>query len=169
MNATWIRGAAVVIWLALAAGFVPATAGQVETVNVSVTVPTLQRLDLSTHAVSFAAITSHEYDVGYVAEPAALTVTVSSNTAWKLSVRTTSANMGTVCGYAKPASDLQWRKSGGAYAAITGADQVIESSTIHAAGHAVSVDVRMMLNWARDIPGRYGLDLTFTLAESVEP
>ncbi len=151
----------ILAWLLLATAGLRAA----ETVSVTMTVSPVVVVQLSTASIAFPEITASDFDAGFVEIEAAVSVTLSSNTGWALSVKTAAADLGTVNGYAKPLIDLEWRRSGGTYVPIGSVDVIAESSTQGITNHTVVFDIRMRLHWSRDLPGTYGLYLDLTLAE----
>lgn len=160
----------IVVFLLFLVLFIPSLswADETEHTTVGVTVPTLFSLVLSTPSFSFSDIGVSEMNTGYVEAIDALTITLSSNVAWTLSVKTYDENMGTSTNgsYVKPLNDFLWRKDGGSYAAITNNDVEVTSDENYAHDNEVTLDYKMLLDWAEDAPGEYGLTVTVTLAEA---
>lgn len=133
--------------------------------SVGVTVPVIQAMELRPPSFIFPRISSSNLDKGFVESRGAAIITVSSNVAWQLTVRSEDLDMGKVGNRIKPLSDFLWKKSGDAhYTAISHEGRLVDSSARYADHREVEVDYRMVVGWTRDKPGTYGLTLRFTMS-----
>jgi len=86
---------------------------------------------------------------------------------WKLMVKTNNNDMGVVGNYTKPISDFLWRATGSyttqtTYTSITDYD-VEAARGAKGTNRIVYIDAKILLFWARDIPGKYDIIVTYTL------
>jgi hypothetical protein len=87
--------------------------------------------------------------------------------AWKVMVKTDNNDMGVVGNYTKPISDFLWRATG-SYATQTSYTNITNYDVEAARGakgtnFIVYIDAQVLLSWARDIPGKYNLVVTYTV------
>jgi len=99
---------------------------------------------------------------GYLEETNSVDLTVNSNIAWKIQVRTDSTNMGQSRDSAvlKPISDFMLREHGGSYFSISNAPQILASGS--RGSFDIGVDHRILLGNDYS-PGTYGLDIVYTI------
>lgn len=113
------------------------------------------------------------FDTGYVQSASdATSLTLNTNDVWDLSARLGGAWTcpGT---YDKAESDLLIRitnvpagtiqNGASAFIALTGGDLVILSHDASVTDNQVDVQTRVLLDWEKDIPGSYAIDVTYTL------
>lgn len=134
-------------------------------VSVNVSVDTMVDLELDSPTYSFGSVSSTELDQGFVEEISASTITIKSNTGWNLTIKTTNANMGISGGYTKPISDFEWRKSGGAYQAITQTETTTDTGS-PSSSEQIAIDYKILMNWTVDEPGTYSITLVYKLTSS---
>jgi hypothetical protein len=96
-----------------------------------------------------------------------IVVVTDTVNAWKLMVKTNNNNMGVVGDYAKPISDFLWRATGSyatqtTYIGITNYD-VEAARGAKGTNLIIYIDAKILLSWARDIPGKYSIIVTYTL------
>ena len=119
----------------------------------------VQILTIDTNVVSFTTPTAADYDAGYVVKASANTLTVDSDIDWKLQILGSTATWsctGATCWSGKPRGDIEWRKSGGSYAALVATAATVATGTATSPGtEDVTVDFRVQLSWANDAPGAY--------------
>ena len=87
--------------------------------------------------------------------------------AWKVMVKSDSTDMGVVGSYAKPIGDFRWRATGN-YATQTSYTNITNYDVEAARGSKgynliVYIDAQMLLSWAKDVPGKYNLIVTYTV------
>jgi len=95
------------------------------------------------------------------------TLALDSNSSWKLSARST----GFTGPYDKPTGDLMLKdlssshvtNSFNTYKSLSGADQEIASYNKGVRGETHPVQYKVLLDWARDVPGTYSATVTYTL------
>jgi hypothetical protein len=158
----------VVLLLGLSA--IPALAAtDTDTVSVTVSIGELVDLTLSTNSLTWAAneITAGRFDAG-VSWAKDVTATVKSNTGWKLEIKGTSdyfSYSGSGTDPNKPVSDIQWRDGGSTYYDLSTTNAEVASDTGYTPGTDISLNIRIKLDWADDIPGTYTYDhILFTLS-----
>lgn len=121
-------------------------------------------ITLNSSSFSFPNPTESDYNQGYVEALAALQGSYSANSRWALTIHTDDTDLGTLGGNTKPLSDLLWRDSnGGTYAAISQTQTVIVSSNKKASNEPLSIDFRVLLDWAQDVPGSYECIVCITI------
>jgi hypothetical protein len=125
------------------------------------------------------SITVSDIDLGIVGEGeflaghalvAAHAIFWASDTPWRITVSSLDPNLGTSDdgSYIKPLGDLLWKLSDEAtwtpmtqdaeeldWSAVVGEEAIGES--------AIHVDFVVLLDWLKDVPGRYGTKLVFTI------
>lgn len=113
------------------------------------------------------------FDTGYVQSVSdATSLTLNTNDVWDLSARLggTWTCPGT---YDKAESDLLIRITNGpagtiqngasGFIGLTGVDLVILSHDAAVTDNQVDIQTRVLLDWEKDIPGSYSIDVTYTL------
>ncbi|HYE59313.1 MAG TPA: hypothetical protein VD948_12450 [Rhodothermales bacterium] len=125
---------------------------------------TFNALTVTPSSLSLPSIGVTEFDRGFSAV-AQYTVTVEPTNGnrtrtWYLCLQATSATFPAVSGYSKPIGELQWSIDGSTWTNFSVSTQQIASSV----GTATQVVyVRLLVNYAKDVPGTYGpAPLTFT-------
>ena len=117
------------------------------------------RVTVAPSSFSFS-VTPGDYNQGYT-EALGQSVTVLSNNAWTLSIRSSQTSWTGTGGarLTKPRTDLQWSTSiGGPYTAMTGnnaASALQIASGTATAGTVVSVWYHVLWSWTLDTPGTY--------------
>lgn len=101
---------------------------------------------------------------GHVERPNAVRLNARSNTAWVITARAESANMGTSDdgSYTKPIRDLQVRADGGTYTPLSQDNQIIASGG--AGKRTVGVDYRVAFDQAEYRPGDYEATVVYTIS-----
>jgi len=154
----------------------PAIAAQKDTAGVTMQIPSMCKLSInnSDQVIDLLQDASGEgaYEAGYVqGETNKPSLTVSSNTNWKLSAAV-SIDWEAVEGYQKSTSDLtlkvtssSGRQTGFAdYTPLSLTDQEIARYT-KGSGHEIyNCSYRIKLDWAKDVPGMYIIIITYTLS-----
>jgi len=132
---------------------------------------TVKRADQSINLLQDASGEA-AYEAGYVdgaiARP---TLTVDSNTSWKLSVKI-SSDWNNVNGYQKATGDLKFKvtSSSGKQTSFTDflplalTDQEIASSSDGIGSSVYNCQYRILLGWEKDKPGAYNIIIVYTLA-----
>ena len=120
----------------------------------------VQILTIDTTQVSFSTPSASDYDAGHMERLLTNTLTIESDIDWKLTVLGTSATWsctGVGCWGAKPRGDIEWRVSGGTYAALIGTAATVKtgSTTTPPGTEDVVMDYRVLLDWTTDAPGSY--------------
>lgn len=119
-------------------------------------------------ALNFGSATSAQFNAGFAQSSYTVTVDPQTGQRWFLCVQATSANMGTVSGYTKPIGDLQWSVDGTTWTSL--AFNTLQAVTNMSGTRTVTVFVRTLLSFARDIPqanfsaGTYSANLTFQVS-----
>ena len=120
-------------------------------------------------SVNMGIVTADDYRAGYQEKIQANLLTVKDNeNDWKVMIKTYDSSMGVVGSYAKSVSDLEWRAQG-AYAAQTTYIGLANYDIEVARGpkdnndRSVFIDYRVLLSWAKDVPGNYYITLLYTL------
>jgi hypothetical protein len=150
-----------------------AFAGSSENVTLTVNVPSVLELATSSNTVSITN-TSADYvsaDAITTTAAAAHQLTVRSNRAWDISVKSATANFAFTPSTAgdtrtKPASDAQVRKASGTYAALTTTNATLATGTpggVSHSGNTFAVDYKVATDITLDPPGAYALDVVYTL------
>ncbi|MDP2911763.1 MAG: hypothetical protein Q8N76_05480 [Candidatus Omnitrophota bacterium] len=119
-------------------------------------------------SVNMGIVTASDYQNGFQEKIQANLLHINSNDDdWKVMVRTDDSSMGVIGSYTKPVSDLQWRAQG-TYATQTTYTSVSNYDIEVARGPRGSVknlfiDYKVLLSWAKDVPGDYYITLLYTL------
>ncbi|MGH7735558.1 MAG: hypothetical protein ACREOE_18165 [Gemmatimonadales bacterium] len=122
--------------------------------------------------VAFAAPAAADFNAGSIASTGTLTYSVAtsggppgtSHTS-TVSIRATTGTLGGT----KPLSDLQWGRADmpGTWNGVTTSDAQVEQQTIVRKGAndpwSNSLNFRMLLSYANDVPGSYSTGLVITL------
>jgi hypothetical protein len=156
--------------LTLTAG---AFAGTTETVTLTVNVPSVLELTTTSNSVTITNVAA-DYagsDAITTTAAAAHQLSVRSNRAWDISVKSATANFSFTPSFAgdtrtKPASDAEVRKASGTYAALSTTNASLATGTAGGVGHAgntFAVDYRVNTDITLDPPGAYALDVVYTL------
>jgi hypothetical protein len=113
------------------------------------------------------------YDTGYLESAAAATVlTLSTNDRWDLSARL-GGDWSCPGTYDKAENDLRIRISNtptgtilngaSAFIPLNGSDTQILSHDSAVSGNTVDIQTEVLLDWTKDVPGAYGITVTYTL------
>ena len=83
-------------------------------------------------------------------------------------VKTNNENMGVIGGYAKPIGDFQWKARSSyatqiTYVGITNYDVEAARGPAGQSLNTIYIDHRILLAWAKDVPGDYYLTIVYTL------
>jgi hypothetical protein len=140
-----------------------------QTGSVSITAGRVIRLQMSANSTALTTPTSADFDAGLNATTGP-TLTVSSNSAWRLYLRASTATWtatntspGAPARVNKPAADLKWAKvSGGPFAALTTADVALVNANA-TASNVTTLYFQTLYNWTLDTPGNYSLAVVLTL------
>ena len=128
------------------------------------TIDPIQRMTFDSSLVSFPTPTADDLDAGFLTYENALNIHLWSNVKWRLMVKTTDPDMGTVGDFTKPVHHMQWRAHGtGTYTALRHQNDRIDRGNGFAEDYEIPLDLRVRMRWNRDRPGTYGVTLTFTL------
>ncbi|MGB7212996.1 MAG: hypothetical protein WBC97_10255 [Gemmatimonadales bacterium] len=122
--------------------------------------------------VAFTAPAAADFNAGSIASTGTLTYSVATSGGPKGTSHTSTvsihATTGTLGG-AKPVSDLQWGRADlvGTWNGLTTSDAQVEQRTIVRKGTndpwSNSLNFRMLLSYANDVPGSYSTGLVITL------
>lgn len=113
------------------------------------------------------SLSAADMNAGFVDSPGSLTLSVSSNSPWSLTVRAASATMNGACS-SKPANSIRWGTT-----STTRTTPLSTTETVVATGTAGSVNVtqslflRVALSWLTDAPvsaASCGLPLTLSVS-----
>ena len=119
-------------------------------------------LSVQPQLVAFPIPSLADFETGWIASaPVAIRVRPrgNANFAWALCIRSDDPDMG---GYGKPISDLEWRAAGqSAWQAMNGANQLVSTGY---KGDEVDVELRIRLDFDRDVPDTYSAVVVFETA-----
>jgi hypothetical protein len=109
--------------------------------------------------VAFTSPGVSEFDAGWI-DYGGVVVAITSrppSSLWELRIRAVDAGMG----QGKPVSDLLWRLAGtGTWTPLTGTQTAVLQGT---GNQNVTLEFRVLLDWASDGPGTYSVGLDFTV------
>jgi hypothetical protein len=129
----------------------------------SLTIPTIQRLSFDKDFLTLPRPETGDFDQGYQEVKDILTMTISSNTPWALTIKTDSTKLGELGGKDKPAEHLLWKPSqADDFMPLTSSAAPVASSRLRTAGESVSIDLKLLLDWVDDSPGEISSTLLFT-------
>lgn len=162
--------------LLLIASFLRPLYAQEQTSAVTMDVPSLSLLTItsSDQTINLLQDASGEaaYEAGYidggVNKPS---LTVNSNTNWKLQVKV-SSDWNLVDSYQKDTADLKLKITSSAghqtgftdFTSLSLTDQEIATYTEGVGAEIYNGQYRMLLDWGKDIPGSYTIIVTYTLS-----
>jgi hypothetical protein len=140
-----------------------------QTGSVSITAGRVILLQMSANSTALTPPTSADFDAGLNATTGP-TLTVSSNSAWRLYIRASTAlwtasntSPGAPARVNKPAADLKWAKAaGGPFVALTTADVALSNANA-TASNITTLYFQTLYNWTLDTPGNYSLAVVLTL------
>jgi hypothetical protein len=158
--------------LAIGPGFA-ALAGTEETVTFTATVPSVLELTTTSNTAG-VTIDFDDYansDAISSESQAAHELKVRSNRAWVITAKAGTENFSFAPAEAgdsrdKPASDLEVRKAGGAYQALSTVAEELATGSAgggSASGNTFAVDYKFSSDLTLDPPGTYTLDAIYTL------
>ncbi len=112
--------------------------------------------------VAFPIPTLADFETGWIASaPVSIRVRPrgNANFGWALCIRSDDPDMG---GYGKPITDLEWRPAGqSAWQTMTGTNQLMFTGY---KGEDVDVELRVRLDFNRDVPDTYSAVVVFETA-----
>ena len=142
-------------------------------ISVAITYDT-QTLELNTQSLDFDPLSLADFEAGFQEKALAQTLTISSGSSWVLTIQ--AANVawtytGAHVDPLKPCADLEWRSASAdplttyvntAYASLSTGPVLVASGN---AGSLieVTVDARMLVDFASDPPGDYAIEITYVL------
>lgn len=118
--------------------------------------------------VNMGIIVASDYENGYKENIRANRLEATDTVhAWKVMVKTNDDNMGVIGGHTKSISDFYWRATGD-YATQTTYTDITNYDLEAARGpkgnkKKVFIDFKILLAWAKDVPGNYKLTIVYTL------
>jgi hypothetical protein len=144
-----------------------------ETVTFTVTVPSVLELTTTSNAVTLN-LTASDYagsDAILSEAAAAHQLSVRSNRAWVINVRSVTANFAFTPSNAgdtrtKPSTDLSVRKAAGTYQSLSTSNVTLATGTAGGStqsGNTFALDYRIATDITLDPPGSYALDVLYTL------
>jgi hypothetical protein len=152
---------------------VSALAGTSETVTFTVNVPSVLELTTTSNSVTITNVAADYASADAITSTAAAAhqLSVRSNRAWDISVKSATANFSFTPAVAgdtrtKPASDAQVRKASGTYAALSTTNASLATGTAGGVGHpgnTFAVDYKVDTDITLDPPGAYSIDVVYTL------
>ncbi len=139
---------------------------QTQNANASVTVPTVLSLSVTNLTINFANPTATDFDNGYLDAPVSSVVSTKGNVVHDVTIEADAASF-TYTGTGsptKPAGDLTW-SNGGAWTALQFGTPVDVATALSRGVNATAatVDYRLNLSLANDVPGDYSLGFTYTI------
>jgi hypothetical protein len=137
--------------------------------SMSVTAGRVIRLQMSTASTTLTPPTPTDFDAGFAATTGP-TLTVSSNAAWTLHIRSaatfwtaTNTSPGAPARTTKPASDLKWSTTaGGTFTSLTTTNVNLDTGPL-TASDVTTLFFRTSYAWTLDTPGNYSLAVVLTL------
>ena len=141
---------------------------QTAAASASITIPQLLSIGVTNTTVTFAQPAFTDYDAGEItATSAASVITTRGNVVHDVTVAANAAAFtwaGTGTDPVKGAGDLQWSKDGSTWNPLsTTATDVLTALGRGSNAAAATVNYKMLLNEANDIPGTYSLNFTYTV------
>jgi len=172
MRKTWWTRLLVTVGLALLSA--STVLGVTENSTVVAQISANQKLSVDTTTIDFGSIGATDFDTGYKELIEAQTITVWSNVDWVLNVVANAAAFSYSGDYTdpgKPASDLYIRTSS-SHSKVT---DTIAYAPLNTTGFwiakggrggniSLTVDFKLLLDYAQDLPGNYTLTITYTLS-----
>lgn len=135
-----------------------------ESVGVHISISPLQKFELSSDEIQLPVTLQEDFERGYLLSEKALTVQIWSNTPWALSMRAVQGDMGLIGGKRKNLRDLLWRgPSENVFSPVSDEDVVIARSSHASKGAMIDLDYKVILDWVKDNPGHYQVELLMTL------
>ena len=137
--------------------------------SVSMTAGRVIRLQMSAASTTLTPPTPTDFDAGFAATTGP-TLTVSSNAAWTLHIRSaatfwtaTNTSPGAPARTTKPAADLKWgTAAGGPFTSLTTTNVNLDTGAA-TAGDVDTLFFRTSYAWTLDTPGNYSLAVVLTL------
>lgn len=137
--------------------------------SVSLTAGRVVRLQMTSASTALTTPTPTDFDAGFNATTGP-TLTVSSNAAWTLHIRSaaalwtaTNTSPGAPARTTKPAADLRWSTAvAGTFTALTTTDVNLVTGAA-TASNATTLFLRTFYSWTLDTPGNYSLAVVLTL------
>ena len=124
-------------------------------------------LTVTPTALTLPAATSALFVAGWSQSSYSVTVNPQTGQRWYLCI-TPGASMGTVNGYTKPISDLQWSLDGATWTSFVALAQ--QAITNNSGAQTFTLFIRARLQFANDVPqansspGTYGASLSFSVS-----
>jgi hypothetical protein len=119
-------------------------------------------LQVRPQLVAFPVPTLADFETGWISTaPVSIRVRPrgNANFGWALCIRSDDPDMG---GYGKPISDLEWRPAGqSVWQSMTGTNQLLFTGY---KGEDVDVEIRVRLDFDRDVPDTYSAVVVFETA-----
>lgn len=135
-------------------------------VTATATVGDILTLSLSSIATNLGTPTPADITAGFL-DALGPTATVVANRPWHVDVVGNAGNFtytGTLTDPNKPASDLLWGTSAGAYPNNMSSSAVLMNGASGTSGTAQDIFFRTQWSWATAVTGQYDLVINFTLA-----
>jgi hypothetical protein len=135
-------------------------------VTASATVPDILRLTLSSATANLGAPTESDFDAGFL-DAVGPTASVKANRPWHVDVAggaAVFAYTGSLTNPNKPANQLLWGTSAGAYGNNMGSSALLASGASGTGSASQAIYFRTLWSWANDVAGSYSLVVNFTLA-----
>lgn len=140
-----------------------------QTGSVSMTAGRVVRLQMTAASTALTSPTPTDFDAGFNATTGP-TLTVSSNAAWTLHIRSaaalwtaTNTSPGAPARTTKPAADLRWSTAvAGTFTALTTTDVNLVTGAA-TASNATTLFLHTFYSWTLDTPGNYSLAVVLTL------
>ncbi len=152
------------LWIALCVWPASALAGDELRVETEILVPLIQRLEVNPAVVTLPSPTAMDFSAGYLEFPEPILLTIYSNAAWEVAVRSDWDQSESAGGAAKEVIPLLWRTEDRPSLGLTDEWTVVGSGEPCAAGSFVQIRIRIPLSWTMTLPGLYEPRLEYRLS-----
>lgn len=128
-----------------------------------------QNIHVQSKQTNFPIVTEQHYVNGAIEDRDAVVIHLSNLTnPWKVTIKTNNLSMGNIKGYSKPVSDFLWKTSSeyassSVYNELTRFEREIASGPAVRGAVRIPVDYKILLDWAKDLPHNYQVNIVYTL------
>ena len=134
-------------------------------VTATITIPQVLFISVDNTSVTFNQPTAADFNAGSIAANNATVVTHRGNIVHDVDIQTAATNMTAASGdptHVKPATDLQWSTDGSTWTGVSTTAAKVVDDAPRGSGN-VTVQYRMLLDYATDAPDTYSLTFTYTV------